>query len=319
MSILYSFPGQGAQQVGMLHVLPAHEETARTLAETAGVLGYDPLALDSAEALCSTVATQLCLLVAGVAMARVLAAHGAVPHMVAGLSIGAWPAAVTAGVLAYPDAVRLVELRARLMEQGYPQGYGMWAVSGLDVGQMEGVLAHVHSTATPVYLANLNAPRQQVLAGTDDALARAGALALASGATRAEQLAVRVPSHCELLATQAATLQQAFGGVALSRPKAVYLSGSRARALFDPAAIRDDLAWNMARQVHWYDTVRHAWERGARLALEMPSGAVLTSLTAPVFKGGLALCCQHNRLDSLLTLLGREYSDHDLEYPSPAP
>lgn len=304
MSVLFTFPGQGAQKPGMLHALPSHPETDRTLAEMAAVLKNDPLALDSAAALVSTVATQLCLLAAGVAMARVLAAHGAVPDMVAGLSIGAYAAAVTAGVVAYPDAVRLVARRAALMEQGYPQGYGMWAVGGLDQGQLEAVLARVHGPATPVYLANLNAPRQQVIAGSDAALQRAGALALAAGATRAERLQVGVPSHCALLAQQAAQLRLAFDGVALSRPRATYLSGSRARALFDPAAIRDDLAFNMARQVHWHDTARHAWERGARSALEMPSGAILTGLTAPVFEGGLCLACEGQRLGSILALLG---------------
>jgi malonate decarboxylase epsilon subunit len=291
----------------MLHALPDHPETARTLAETAAVLDRDPLALDSADALVSTVATQLCLLVAGVATARVLAAQGALPDMVAGLSIGAYPAAVAAEVISYTDAVRLVERRALLMEQGYPQGYGMWAISGLDQGQIVGVIARIHSAATPVYLANLNAPRQQVIAGADDALKQAGILALEAGATRAERLAVSVPSHCELLAPEAAAMQAAFDGVALSRPKAIYLSGSRARALFDPVAIRDDLAFNMARQVHWFDTARHAWERGARLALEMPSGAVLTGLTAPVFESGLALSCEGNRIDTVLALLAREH------------
>jgi len=136
MSVLFTFPGQGAQKPGMLHTLPAHPETARTLAEASAALGRDVLALDSADALRSTVAVQLSLLVAGVAMARVLAAHGAVPRMVAGLSIGAWPAAVVAGVLEFADAVRLVELRARLMEDAYPSGYGMTAIGGLTRQQL---------------------------------------------------------------------------------------------------------------------------------------------------------------------------------------
>ena len=131
MSVLFTFPGQGAQKPGMLHTLPTHAETARTLAEATRALGRDVLALDDAGALRSTVAVQLSLLVAGVAMARVLAAHGAAPQLVAGLSIGAWPAAVVAGVLEFADAVRLVELRARLMEDAYPAGYGMTAIGGL--------------------------------------------------------------------------------------------------------------------------------------------------------------------------------------------
>ena len=69
MSVLFTFPGQGAQRPGMLHALPDHAETARTLDEASAALGRDVAALDTDAALRSTVAVQLCLLVAGVAMA----------------------------------------------------------------------------------------------------------------------------------------------------------------------------------------------------------------------------------------------------------
>ncbi|WP_075791543.1 malonate decarboxylase subunit epsilon [Massilia putida] len=301
MSVLFTFPGQGAQKPGMLRTLPAHPETTRTLDESAEALGRDVLALDSADALRSTVALQLALLVAGVAMARVLAAHGAVPRMVAGLSIGAWPAAVIAGVLDLADAVRLVELRARLMEDAYPSGYGMTAVGGLTRRQLEPLLAQVHKPDTPVYLANLNAPRQLVVAGRDTALDAVAALALANGATRAERLAVPVPSHCPLLDEQARTLARAAARVQSRRPHITYISGSAARALFDGGRIVADLAANMARPVLWADTLRHAWERGARVALEMPSGSVLTRLAQDAdFGAGIALCADGNRLDTLV-------------------
>jgi malonate decarboxylase epsilon subunit len=300
MSVLFTFPGQGAQQPGMLHALPEHPETARTLAEASAVLGRDVRALDTDGALGSTVAVQLCLLVAGVAMARVLAAHGARAQMVAGLSIGAWPAAVSAGVLDFADAVRLVELRARLMEDAYPSGYGMTAIGGLTRQQLAPLVARVHAADSPVYLANLNAPRQIVIAGLDAAMQAVAALALAEGAQRAERLAVAVPSHCELFDAQARTLACAMDQVGLARPCITYISSSAARALFDGRRIGADLAANMAQPVLWADTVRHAWERGARLAVEMPSGSVLTKLTAPEFPDGVALSCEGARLDSLV-------------------
>jgi malonate decarboxylase epsilon subunit len=305
MSVLFTFPGQGAQKPGMLHALPDHPETARTLAEATAALGRDVLALDTEIALRSTVAVQLCLLVAGVAMARVLDAHEARPQMVAGLSIGAWPAAVVAGVLSFPDAVRLVELRGRLMEDAYPNGYGMTAIGGLTRQQLEPLVAQVHGPATPVYLANLNAPRQIVVAGLDAALEAVVERALSHGAQRAERLAVAVPSHCDLLEAQARTLACAIEQVALARPRISYISSSLARALFDGRRIGADLAANMARPVLWADTVRHAWERGARLAVEMPSGSVLTRLTAPEFADGVALSCEGERLDSLVAAVRR--------------
>ncbi len=298
MTVLFTFPGQGAQKPGMLHALPAHPATERTLAEATQALGRDVLALDAAEALRSTVAVQLSLLVAGVAMARVLAAHGAAPRMVAGLSIGAWPAAVVAGVLDISDAVRLVELRARLMEDAYPHGYGMTAIGGLTRRQLEPLLAQVHG---PAYLANLNAPRQLVVSGSAPALDAVAALALAHGATRAERLAVPVPSHSPLLDDQARTLACACDQVARKRPRITYISSSAARALFDADRIMADLAANMARPVLWADTLRHAWERGARTALEMPSGSVLTRLALEAdFGAGIALCADGNRLDTLV-------------------
>ncbi|KQY00951.1 malonate decarboxylase subunit epsilon [Massilia sp. Root133] len=298
MTVLFTFPGQGAQKPGMLHALPAHPATERTLAEATQALGRDVLALDAAEALRSTVAVQLSLLVAGVAMARVLAAHCAVPRMVAGLSIGAWPAAVVAGVLDFSDAVRLVELRARLMEDAYPHDYGMTAIGGLTRQQLEPLLAQVHG---PAYLANLNAPRQLVVSGSAPALDAVAALALAHGATRAERLAVPVPSHSPLLDDQARTLACACDQVPRKRPRITYVSSSAARALFDADRIMADLAANMARPVLWADTLRHAWERGARTALEMPSGSVLTRLALEAdFGAGIALCADGNRLDTLV-------------------
>ena len=298
MTVLFTFPGQGAQKPGMLHALPAHPATEHTLAEATRALGRDVLALDTAEALRSTVAVQLSLLVAGVAVARVLAAHGAAPRMVAGLSIGAWPAAVVAGVLDFSDAVRLVELRARLMEDAYPHGYGMTAIGGLTRQQLEPLLAQVHG---PAYLANLNAPRQLVVSGSAPALDAVAALALAHGATRAERLAVPVPSHSPLLDDQARTLACACDQVPRKRPRITYVSSSAARALFDADRIMADLAANMARPVLWADTLRHAWERGARTALEMPSGSVLTRLALEAdFGGGIALCADGNRLDTLV-------------------
>lgn len=303
------FPGQGAQREGMLHMLPDHAEVSRTLAQTNAVLGSDCLLLDQPQALLSTYAVQLCLLIAGVAMARVFAAQGIVPTQVAGLSIGAFPAAVAAGVLDYADAVRLVQLRATLMAQAYPTGYGMAAVSGLERGPLEALIAQVHGREQPVYLANLNGPRQLVIAGSDSALAQVLALALSAGATRAKPLAVSVPSHCELFDSAAQRMQQAIATVPAQRPQITYLSASLARAVFDPLRIKQDLAANMATQVHWSDTLRLAWERGTRLAIEMPGGTVLKNLASSQWSEGLSLSCDDTRLDNLVALCQREQTN----------
>lgn len=300
MSSLLVFPGQGAQQPGMLHRWPRE-----ALVEASEVLGEDVLLLDSAEALQSTRAVQLCLLIAGVAASRQLSMA---PDYVAGLSIGAYPAAVVAGALSFSDALHLVSLRGELMQQAYPQGYGMTAIIGLELATVEGLLAQVHCVDTPVYLANINADNQVVIAGSDSAMKAVADLARSRGAGLAKRLAVSVPSHCPLLEIPAKTLAEAFAGVQLKTPTVGYLSGSRARPVINTDALRDDLAFNMCRVVDWRGTVQSAYERGVRLQIELPPGAVLTGLARRVFEQGTVIAYDGARLDTLQALLREEGS-----------
>ncbi|MNS89410.1 Malonyl CoA-acyl carrier protein transacylase [compost metagenome] len=305
MKILLTFPGQGTQRPGMLKDLPAHPAVAAVLAEAEAVLLIAVEEMDSSANLQSTVWTQLCLLTAGVAMTRCLAAHDASADAVAGLSIGAYAAAVSAGVLSFADALRLVRLRGELMAQAYPHGYGMTAIIGLDERRLEPLVAQVCTPQQPVYLANFNAPTQIVIAGKLSALAEVSALALAAGAQAARPVAIHVPSHCPLLADAARSLGEAMQGVAMSAPALRYFSASKARELRDPRRIAEDLAQNMATPVRWHETMLLAHANGARLVVEAPPGDVLTRLAQPVFADGMALACDRTRLDSIVAIMRR--------------
>jgi malonate decarboxylase epsilon subunit len=92
-----------------------------------------------------------------------------------------------------------------------------------------------------------------------------------------------VPSHCPLLDAQAAELATAAANITVHAPQLTYVSSSRARALFRANLIVEDLAWNMARPVLWHDTLQHALERGARMAVEVPGGGALARLAQGVF------------------------------------
>lgn len=306
MSILFTFPGQGAQRAGMLHTLPQHVHVRNAFAEASETLGRDVLSLDSADSLRSSTAVQLSLLIAAVAMARVLSHEAGPPDAVAGLSVGAYSAAVTAHVLSYADALRLVELRARLMEAACPSGYGMTAIIGLEQAAVEPLIAQVHSPALPVYLANLNAPTQLVIAGSLPAMRRVAALAQRHGAHAVKPIAISVPSHCPLLDAPAAQLAQAIAAVPVMTPRLRYISASLARVVHSPARIADDLARNMAVPVKWHDTSVLAHELGVRLRVEMPPGSVLTNLDAAALHEALSVSASDTRTDTLCVLMARE-------------
>ncbi|WP_428944194.1 malonate decarboxylase subunit epsilon [Pantoea sp. FN060301] len=296
MKILLTFPGQGPQRPGMLQQLPAGDAI---LAQASEVLGEKAGELDSETALQHTRAVQLCLLIAGVAHARDLLAKGLEPDMTCGLSIGAFPAAVVAGALSFEAALKLVALRGDLMEQAYPHGYGLTAIVGLTQRELETLLVEES------WIANLNAERQLVIAGSEAAMEAVGKRAMAAGAQKVHRLAVSVPSHCALLAEPASKLAEAFNTVTLTRPRYAYLSGSSGRVLWQPEQIADDLAQNMSRTVRWHEAMIAANERDVQLAIEMPPGSVLTGLTRQAFVSGEMLSLEQGGSELALTLAKR--------------
>jgi malonate decarboxylase epsilon subunit len=283
MTIAFLFPGQGAQREGLLHQLPQHAEVTRTMHEASAVLGRDLDSLDTTEALGSTAAVQTALLIAGVATARALMAEQVQPAAVAGMSIGAFGAAVACGTLSFADALPLVRLRGELMQTAFPSGYGLAGIEGLDEVQVEGIVERARTTELPVYISNINAPRQIVVAGSDPALDAVIAQARQRGAHRAEQLRVSVPSHCPLLQPVADRLEQHMAGLTLRPPSIPFLSNRGGRALRDAEAIRRDLASSVAQPVRWYGALEVLRELGAKVFIEMAPGHVSTHLVAELF------------------------------------
>ena len=285
MTVAFLFPGQGSQSAGLLHHLPEHPEVARTIHEARAVLGLDIGALDNTEALHSTAAVQQVLLIAGVATSRALMAEGVNPAAVAGMSIGAFGAAVACGTLSFADALSLVRQRGELMQAAFPSGYGLAAIEGLDEVRMVAVVERTRTAELPVYISNINAPRQIVVAGSDRALDLVIAEARQQGARRAEHLAVSVPSHCPLLRPVADRLEQLMVGLPLRPPSLTYVSNRGGRALSDAEAICQDLATNVAHPVRWYDALEVMRELGAKLFIEMAPGHVSTHLVTELLPG----------------------------------
>lgn len=305
MKVMFIYPGQGPQFPGMLHQLPDTLLTRTLLKQACDVLEEDILALDTEDALATTRAVQLCLLVSGVVYTDFLRENDVTFDLTCGLSIGAFAAAVACGALAFEDALRLVSLRGELMQQAYPQGYGLMAIRGLFQNQVEWIVDILSLEGEIIFLANLNGEQQFVIAGTDHAMELAQQKAYELGGD-GRKLNVSVPSHCSLLEGSAAILADAFNRISLKRPRCGYLSGSTARVLWKADAIADDLAWNMARQVHWNDAMVSAYQRDTRLTIELPPGAVLTGLTRSVMStGGEALAFSQQPLETIQVLCQR--------------
>lgn len=223
MSFAFFFPGQGSQSLGMMNGFAEQAIVKATFDEASSVLGQDLWAMingEDAELIGQTVNTQPIMLAAGIATYRAyLEAGGKTPSVVAGHSLGEYTALVAAGALDFTDAVKLVRLRAELMQSAVPQGVGaMAAILGLEDEQVKAICAEA-AQGEVVEAVNFNSPGQVVIAGNTAAVERAMAAAKETGAKRALPLPVSVPSHCSLMKPAAEKLAEALKDITIKQPQ----------------------------------------------------------------------------------------------------
>ncbi|BCO30714.1 malonyl CoA-acyl carrier protein transacylase [Thiohalobacter sp. COW1] len=293
-TLAYVFPGQGSQSVGMLAELAAtHPVVGETFAEASDVLGYDLWQLSQdgpAEQLNQTDRTQPAMLAAGVAVWRVLAqATDKRPAMLAGHSLGEYSALVCAGVLEFAAAVKLVESRARFMQEAVPAGAGaMAAILGLDDDAVREVCRQA-AEGEVVEPVNFNAPGQVVIAGGAAAVERAVTQAKAAGARRAVPLPVSVPSHCSLMQPAAEALSAELARTDLRPPSIDVIHNVDVHAHSDVNEIRELLARQLHNPVRWVETVLHMQAEGVTRLIECGPGKVLAGLNKRIAKEMTAL------------------------------
>ncbi|MGL0923424.1 ACP S-malonyltransferase [Vibrio vulnificus] len=283
------FPGQGSQAVGMLADLgEQYEIVKQTFAQASEALGYDLWALvqnGPAEDLNQTFRTQPALLASSVAIWRVWQELGlAQPENLAGHSLGEYSALVCAGVIDFQEAIKLVELRGQLMQEAVPAGTGaMYAIIGLDDEAIAKACeeAAQGEVVSPV---NFNSPGQVVIAGSKDAVERAGALCKEAGAKRALPLPVSVPSHCALMKPAAEKLAVALESIEFKAPQLPVINNVDVVAETDPAKIKDALVRQLYSPVRWTESVELISSQGVEKLLEMGPGKVLTGLTKRIVK-----------------------------------
>ncbi|WP_392586547.1 ACP S-malonyltransferase [Serratia ureilytica] len=280
----FVFPGQGSQAVGMLAELAAQFPTVEeTFGEASSALGYDLWQLvqqGPAEELNKTWQTQPALLAASVAIFRVWQQQGGkVPALMAGHSLGEYSALVCAGVLDFKAAIRLVELRGKLMQEAVPEGTGaMYAIIGLDNDAIAKACEE-SAQGQVVSPVNFNSPGQVVIAGNKEAVERAGVACKAAGAKRALPLPVSVPSHCALMKPAADKLAVALQDITFNAPQVPVVNNVDVRTENDPAAIRSALVRQLYSPVRWTESVEFIAAQGVTSLLEVGPGKVLTGLT----------------------------------------
>ena len=288
MSFAFFFPGQGSQSLGMMNGFENFAVVKNTFDEASAVLGQDLWAMingEDAAPINETINTQPIMLTAGIATYRAyLEAGGKAPSVVAGHSLGEYTALVVAGALDFADAVKLVRLRAELMQNAVPQGEGaMAAILGLDDDVVRQV-CHDAAQGDVVEAVNFNSPGQVVIAGSTAAVERAMQLAKEQGAKRALPLPVSVPSHCSLMKPAADQLATALQNITLHTPQIRVIHNADVAAYHDAEQIKDALVRQLYCPVRWTETVNTLVSEGITESAECGPGKVLAGLAKRINK-----------------------------------
>jgi [acyl-carrier-protein] S-malonyltransferase len=257
----------------------------RVFDEAAEAVGMDVLALcreGPEERLRETANTQPAILTCCWAVASVLAEYGVTPGLAAGLSLGEYAALVSAGAMAFTDAVHAVRQRGRFMQEAADgRNTAMAAVVGLPA---ERVVEICRSVAGFVEPSNFNAPGQVVIGGDVEPIEEASARLRAAGARRVIPLAVSAPFHTSLMRPAAGRLAAVLDGIELREARFPVVANESAQVVSSPEQIRSALVAQVASPVRWEQSVQTLRSLGASIFVEAGPGTTLAGLikkTAP--------------------------------------
>jgi [acyl-carrier-protein] S-malonyltransferase len=277
--VVWLFPGQGSQTVGMGRELAEkYPSAARAFEEANDALGFDLRRLcweGPQNELDRTANTQPGLLTASIAALRAAeeAAGGLDEPVVAmGHSLGEFSALVAAGALALADAVVQVRRRGELMQEADPSG-GMLAVIGLDSDAIAAAIA-----GTGLVVANDNAPGQVVISGPKDGFDRATAALKGAGAKRVIPLRTSAAFHSPAMRPVGPQLAKAIDVTPLGALRYRIVANVDAQVHEHAADFPPLLEKQVWSAVQWVASMRRAQAEGATVFVEFGPSSVLTGL-----------------------------------------
>ncbi len=277
------FPGQGSQYVGMGKDLCDRFPAARAVFQEANeALGYDLAALcfqGPEEELKLTANTQPAILTASVAALRVMQTGREITAIAAaGHSLGEYGALVAAGGLRFRDAVRLVHLRGKFMQEAVPVGVGaMAAIMGLSGAEVE-TLCRETAQGEILAPANLNCPGQVAISGHAAAVKRAVEVISKQSGKKAVLLPVSAPFHCPLMKPAAERLKEALARVETENLHFPVVANVSADFYPGKDRIQEFLFQQVEHPVRWEESMAKLIGLKPDLVLEVGPGKVLSGL-----------------------------------------
>ncbi|WP_310463067.1 non-ribosomal peptide synthetase/type I polyketide synthase [Sphaerotilus sp.] len=278
--VAFMFPGQGSQYPGMGRGLYEQETVFRDAVDECAKLLQPHLQLDiraliypeatdaAAAALKGSQAAQPALFTVAYALARLCLSWGIEPVAMIGHSIGEYVAACLAGVFSLADALELVAVRGRLMQQ-------------VPAGEMLGVMLPCEEVEAllpeGVHVAAHNAPGLTSVSGSPEAIGRLVAL-LQERRILFSRLQTLNAAHSPVMAPVLEPLRTHLRTVRLNPPQRPFVSNLTGTWITPEQATSADYWCEHLRQpVRFTEGLQTLAAQGADLLLEVGPEMVLTS------------------------------------------
>ena len=283
------FPGQGSQSIGMLSEHFAGSKIFNDTFDIAReVLGVDfkKLILEgTAEDLSATQVTQPLLLTANHAIWKTTNISPSEVELMAGHSLGEYSAYVAAESLDFEEALTLVSLRAKFMQEAVKEGEGgIAAIIGLNYSELLAICNEITEDGNLVSMANINSDNQIVISGTKIAIDKAIEVCKDKGAKRAIHLAMSVPSHCKLMTPASIKFSEELDKIDLSPPKTQILQNFSVSHSNDLNVIKENLVSQLYSPVRWSETMDLFQKTQITKLYECGPAKVLTGLVKKRFR-----------------------------------
>ncbi len=308
MAIALLFPGQASQFPGMgKDLYDAFDVARRTFEEASEALDKDVGNLcfrGTEEELRLTENTQPAIFTVSVAAFRVLSAEtGLRVACAAGHSLGEYSALVAAGALSLGDAVRVLRLRGKYMQEAVPVGEGaMAAILGLSPEKVAEVCRRASALGV-VSPANFNGGDQVVISGATKAVSAACDAARAAGAKRALPLPVSAPFHCALMRPAADRLAPELRAIPQGEFRFPVVANVTAAPYREGDAVAESLVRQVVAPVLWEESILAMRSMGPTSFLEVGPGKVLSGLVRRIDKeASTAAFCGPADLDAARSL-----------------
>ena len=278
MAYAVLFPGQGSQHVGMgADIFAAQPELLVDAADE--VLGWslrDLCAEGPEEELRRTERAQPALYAVAFALWDAFRAAAPPPAAAAGHSLGEYTALAAAGAFDFAEGLRLVSARGSAMAAAADEtDSGMAALLGGDAESAAAMAEARRADGGMLWVANINAPGQVVVAGGSEDIAWAADSGPTFGVRRVIPLKVDGAFHTPLMRPAAHALATALASTTMSSPEFPVWSNADAAPVAEPV---DALERQLVSPVRFAESLVAIADEGVDTFVHIGPGDVTAGL-----------------------------------------